>query len=209
MGLIYMKKSYPGVENLLELKKEDICSFLMRKLWFHHQETYLHSIRVTSLCAELFNLFGIPGEEQETLLCSVLLHDIGKIQIDKALLDKHDPITNEEWRLLKNHCRNGAGILDKEMMGTGFDLDIILYHHENMDGSGYYGLKERELSLGVRIVRVADSYDAMVYPRVYSKAKDLPETFEELFLLSGIHYDPNVVEALYQVKKTKRLGALS
>ncbi|TVY08066.1 HD-GYP domain-containing protein [Paenibacillus cremeus] len=201
MSLVYMKRSYPGIENVVEADKEDMCLFLMRKLWSHHRETYFHSVRVSALCAKLFDLYGISREKQETLLRSALLHDIGKLQIDKALLDKRGLLSKEEWNMLKGHCRNGTGILKAERLKDFVDMEIILYHHENLDGSGYYGLKQGNLSLGVKIIRVADSYDAMIHPRVYSRAKSADEIFDELQRLSGVHYDGDVVDALYQLNR--------
>jgi HD-GYP domain-containing protein (c-di-GMP phosphodiesterase class II) len=198
-----VEKSNPRLKDMLEFSQKDICSFLMSKLRFHHQDTYMHSLRVSALCAELFGLFGIEKEVQETILRSVLLHDVGKIRIDSNLLDKQGPLNKEEWKILKHHCRNGADILDTKMMKDCIDLDVILYHHENLDGTGYYGLKNNELSMVVKIIRAADSFDAMTQPRAYNQTKSTFEAFEELYRLSGRHYDPQVVNALYSLKNPK------
>lgn len=198
-----MEKVYPAFQDILEFSQNDICSFLMKKLKCHHRDTYLHSIRVSSLCAELFDLFGILKEEQETMIRSALLHDIGKIRIDASLLSKQGFLDKEEWKTMKNHCRNGFDILDTDRMKKYINPEIILYHHENLDGTGYYGLMNNELTVGVKIIRVADSFDAMTQPRAYSKAKSTAEAFEELYRWSGVQYDPLVVDAIYTLKYHK------
>ncbi|WP_052487252.1 HD domain-containing phosphohydrolase [Gordoniibacillus kamchatkensis] len=206
MSLSSLTDSASGLHSIVEFSHNDICSFLLRKLRKHHRETYLHSVRVAALSAELFAALGLPAEEAEPLLRSVLLHDIGKISIDPALLNKQGPLRNEEWQLLKHHCRYGFDILDTDALRGWIDMDIILYHHENLDGTGYYGLKQDDLPLGVKIVRVADSFDAMTEPRAYCRGMTAQESFEELYRWSGVHYDPDVVAVLYALKNPEKTG---
>lgn len=203
MSLEKTKEATPGIRELIALCGQDHCSFLLRKLKRHHRETYFHSIRVAALCAELSVLLGIPNVEKERMICSALLHDIGKIRIDKSLLDKQGPLNREEWDKIKHHCRHGYDILSTSQMRGGIDLDIILYHHENMDGTGYYGIRQNELTTGIKILRVADSYDAMIQPRAYSQTKSSLEALEELYRWSGVLYEPNVVEALHKLEYAK------
>jgi HD-GYP domain-containing protein (c-di-GMP phosphodiesterase class II) len=102
---------------------------------------------------------------------------------------------------MKDHCRYGADMLDMDSMKSRIDMDIILYHHENLDGTGYDGLTHRRLTLGVRIVRVTDRFDEMTQPQVNGRTKSREDAFEELYRWRGILYDPSVVDALYTLKK--------
>jgi len=78
-------------------------------------------------------------------------------------------------------------------------VSIVLHHHENYDGTGYpYGLKGEEIPLGARILRLADSFDAMVTNRPYKKPKTISEAVEELKKLKNVHYDPDVVDAFVE-----------
>jgi HD-GYP domain-containing protein (c-di-GMP phosphodiesterase class II) len=102
---------------------------------------------------------------------------------------------------MKHHCRYGADMLELEAMKNRIDMDIILYHHENLDGTGYDGLTHHGLSLGVRIVCVTDRFDAMTQPLAYGRTNSWEDAFEELYRWRGILYDPSVVDALYTLKK--------
>ncbi|WP_186445963.1 HD-GYP domain-containing protein [Paenibacillus cremeus] len=202
MMLIQEEKSYSVMDYILEFAEQDICSFLLRKLQRHHHETYQHLLRVSGLCMELFHKLGIHKTEQAKMIRSALLHDLGKLAIDKSLLDKKGPLDREEWTRIQNHCRSGVEILERIGINEHLNSDMIQFHHENLDGSGYYGLKYSELCPGVKILRVEDSYDAMTQPRAYKKSMNSKEAFEELFRWSDIHYDPLVVNMLYSLKKT-------
>lgn len=137
------------------------------------ENTMKHSNRVGDFAAELANLLDLDT----TTICQISLaatyHDIGKIKIPLSILDKPGRLTDSEYTEIKKHAVYGS-----DMMKNLFVPEVcnmILYHHENMDGSGYYGLNGDNIPLGSRIIHICDVYDALISDRPYrngwSKAK--------------------------------------
>lgn len=127
------------------------------------------------------------------------LHDIGKIGLPDAILHKAGPLDEAEWALVRLHPVVGADIVRpvRGMNGPGGIADIILHHHERLDGSGYpHGLAGDRIPLGARVIAVADSLSAMMQPRPYKGPRSFAAALAEIVRLRGVHYDPVVVEAL-------------
>lgn len=193
---------YSGVfEDLLgaagEKEKELINSVqtLVSVINTKDQYTYGHSLRVLRYASDLAQRLGLGPEVVRLVRCAAFLHDAGKIEIDRYLLNKVDTLTEQELYTLRQHPRWGSEIVGtipalREIAG------VILYHHENYDGSGYPAkLAGTDIPLLARIIRVADSYDAMTTDRPYRKAMSPLKALEELRRYSGTWYDPQVVEA--------------
>lgn len=179
-------------------RQKDI-SVLLNRLKQHDEYTYHHSLRVAHYCLELAKRKGLPGWEQDILTRSALLHDIGKLRIPKAVLQKKDRLTHEEWELIRMHPRFSLEIAQKFVNDHLIDREVILYHHENLDGTGYpVGLNREDLSLAVRMIRVADSFDAMTTIRKYNQPKSFVQAFAELFEFVDIYYDRDSVQVLQQ-----------
>lgn len=123
------------------------------------------------------------------------LHDIGKVGIPDAILQKPGKLTIEEFQIMRSHTIIGGQILE----GPDFlsmARDIAYYHHEKIDGSGYpYRLKNDEIPLSAKIVALADVYDAMTSKRVYKDAISHENTKDVILSSSGTHFHPDVVEA--------------
>jgi HD-GYP domain-containing protein (c-di-GMP phosphodiesterase class II) len=114
-------------------------------------------------------------------------------------------LTQKEYEVLKKHPIVGCTIL-KDVKFLEKELPIILHHHERYDGTGYpYGLKEREIPLGARILAVADSYDAMTAGRIYKKRLDREVAIEELRRQSGAQFAPDIVEVFLQLAEMKKV----
>lgn len=175
------------------------CYPLLRRIRLHHPQTYEHSIRVAGYAVKLCEALGFGPSERESVLCSALLHDVGKLSLSAALLDKPGALLPAEWEMMKNHCRSGEALIRLWSMAGLVDCDMILYHHENVDGSGYYALPGAELSLSVKLLRVADSFDAMTFHRSYRRQMSHAEAFEELIRCSRTCYDPFVADVFCQV----------
>jgi HD-GYP domain-containing protein (c-di-GMP phosphodiesterase class II) len=142
---------------------------------------------------------GLGAEEIEIIRIGAKLHDIGKIGIPDAVLRKPAKLTREEYVLIQRHPSIGKEILEKVGRFKEF-LPIVELHHENPDGSGYpYGLKKDDIPLNVRIVHVADVYDAITSDRAYRKAMSEAHAWELLRNGIGPLFDPEVVEALWIV----------
>ena len=129
-------------------------------------------------------------KNRNLLIKSALLHDIGKIGIPDAVLNKPERLTDEEWEIMKEHPAIGAEILSKSSMLSGL-IDIVLHHHERFDGKGYPdGLKGAEISVGARIIAICDSIDAMTSTRRYRKALGFDICYQEIEKNLGKMYDP-------------------
>lgn len=146
---------------------------LVNKLKATNQETYYHSIRVMEFTLKLLNETAFAGItsysdiEANIILKGALLHDVGKLYIDKAILNKPSALSDTEMEQMKQHTVLGYNALKEELLHDERDIleNICLYHHERIDGSGYVGLTE--LPLYLQIVAIADVYDALRSDRVY------------------------------------------
>ncbi len=163
--------------------------------------TYGHSERVTDYSMEVARLIGIDEEEIRLLSYAAFLHDIGKIEIDRHILNKTDFLTKNEWNILKKHPEWGSAIV-KEVKILEPAAKIILHHHENYDGSGYPdGLKREEIPLLSRIIRVVDSYDAMTSNRPYRKGMEIDKALQELERYQGTMFDPEITVCFTELIK--------
>jgi HD-GYP domain-containing protein (c-di-GMP phosphodiesterase class II) len=125
-----------------------------------------------------------------------LLHDVRKMGIPDAILMKPGRLTEEEWKVVKNHPKTGYDIL-KSSPFLQRASEIVYSHQEKFDGSGYpRGLRGEEICLGARIFAVVDAYDAMRTERSYSKILSSEQSIEEIKSKRGTQFDPAVVDAL-------------
>lgn len=155
-----------------------------------------HSERVARISVAIGKRLGMPETELETLRMSALLHDIGKIAIDDAILKKPAALTPEEYEIMKTHPQKGYKIMSQIPAMKDF-LPGMYMHHEMVNGEGYpQGLKGDEIPLQAKIVSVADTFDAMTIDRPYSRGMQLQAALTRLRELVGTRYDSSVVEAL-------------
>ncbi len=134
----------------------------------------------------------------DNLVIASILHDVGKINVPEEILNKPGGLTDEEYAIIKKHPADGAEMV-KDTYYADIS-DIIHQHHERLNGSGYpCGLKGEDITIGAKIIGVSDSYDAMTDDRSYRNAYTPEYAMDELKRLSGILYEPNVVNALEQV----------
>lgn len=153
-----------------------------------------HCNRMRMLCVDLGTLAGLTPDELEILEYASLLHDLGKIGINEAVLNKEGPLTESECAHIKEHADIGEKILQgiplMELVAR-----IIGAHHENFDGTGYpRRLQGTEIPLAARIIAVADIYDAMSSDRPYRKGLPDDIILDEMRRVSGTQLDPEIVE---------------
>jgi HD-GYP domain-containing protein (c-di-GMP phosphodiesterase class II) len=164
-----------------------------------HLRDERHDRRVAELAIDIGRQLGMTSRQLDPLGRGGLLHDIGKLGIPAAILDKAGALTEAEWRVMKTHPELGLAILG----GTGRytrEMLAVLYHHERMDGSGYpHGLASAEIPIEARIVAVADTYDVLTSDRPYRAAFTQLEALRRILQEAGPHLDPRVVDALLQV----------
>jgi len=172
---------------------------------------------------------GLPDNERErskdTLKMAAMLHDVGKVGISDLILKKPARFTPEEFKIMQAHTCFGARLFaDPQSDLDIISADVALRHHENWDGTGYPGrvdiwaedpilapplecgddgssrkLKGEEIPLGGRIVAVADVYDALISKRVYKEPWDLSKVLDEIRAMSGTKFDPEIVDAFFEV----------
>ena len=155
-----------------------------------------HGLLVSHLASHLGRRLGCSVQEVQDLSLAGILHDIGKIGIPDAILNKPGRLTDEEYEVMKTHVTRGGEILKDFTMIDNVSVGA-LYHHERYDGSGYcVGLKGEEIPLDARIIGIADAFDAMTANRVYRKQLDIDFVIGELKRCSGTQFDPKLVDIL-------------
>ncbi len=165
-------------------------------------ETMTHCHRVANTAVAIAMELELPPQEVERIRLASLVHDIGKLAVPETILRKPAPLTPEEWEILKRHPARGASML-QEAKSFSHLVDLVLYHQESYDGTGYPdGLAGREIPMGARIIRVADTFDALTSDRPYRPRKTLEEAKAELRRMTGSTLDPEVVESLLRLLAT-------
>ncbi|MFO7784307.1 MAG: HD domain-containing phosphohydrolase [Thermodesulfobacteriota bacterium] len=198
------EKTALSVENIAlydNLKQSFIATLLSLVSAIEAKDAYTqqHSTRVTDYAVRIADRMEYSTEDIEMMKSTAPLHDIGKIGIQDAILNKPGRLTGEEFDLIRAHPIIGVNIvaplgLDKT------ELSIIRNHHERWDGRGYPdGLKQEEIPPMARILAVADAFDAMSSDRAYRSAMPLDACLNELRVNSGTQFDPTVVEAALTV----------
>lgn len=167
--------------------------------------TYAHTERVVGYCQQLAKELKLSEEDSKILKYGAYLHDIGKIEVSKEILNKRSPLTEEEWDILKKHPANGVNII-KTVDSLKKVIPLILYHHEKYDGSGYpEQLKGNRIPYLARVLTLADSFDAMTSNRPYKAAKTFEEAILELRNCKYSHFDPDIVDAFIKMLKREKL----
>ena len=150
---------------------------------------------MTDLCEALGRELGLSDEEMTPLVQAAALHDVGKVAIPDAILDKPGPLDEGEWEFMRTHTLIGERIL-AEAPALAEAAKIVRASHERHDGTGYPdGLAANEIPLAARIISVCDSYDAMTSDRPYRTAMSEELALSELHNCSGTQFDPKVVNA--------------
>lgn len=163
---------------------------------YKDNETGLHVIRMSHYTHILALAAGYSEREADDLLNAAPMHDVGKIGIPDAILQKNGKLDDAEWAVMRQHAQIGAEIIGEHDSGLlQVARSIALTHHEKWDGSGYpNGLKGEEIPLAGRIVAIADVFDALTSVRPYKPAWPVEDALELLRRESGRHFDPQLVE---------------
>ncbi|PRR69665.1 HD-GYP domain-containing protein [Neomoorella humiferrea] len=173
---------------------------LLEALQLRDQYTGRHSRQVARYARWIAASLGLSPHFQEYLYLAGLLHDIGKIGVDDACLNKPGALTPEEWQAIRRHPVLGYRIIKKVTGNQQIIARAVLYHHERYDGRGYpRGLKGTAIPLEARILSVADCFDAMTTDRVYRQAMAPYEAVEELRRCAGSQFDPEIVDVFCRI----------
>ena len=162
-----------------------------------HVNVHGHSLRVGKYAASIAEGLGMDSAEVTGLRSAGYLHDIGKVAVDKYLFGKTSALDAAEFREMADHTTVGYDIVKDLRFPWPKIAEIVRGHHERGDGSGYPdGLRQDELSMPVRIVALADTFDAMTSERPYRDRMPLGMALHELVKLAPLKFDPDVVQAL-------------
>jgi cyclic di-GMP phosphodiesterase len=158
--------------------------------------TSMHAQRVQHYAITLTEVVNPSLLDDPSLEYGFLLHDVGKIGIADQVLNKPGPLTSGERRLIELHPTIGAEILSGVVLLQGEGVNVVRYHHERWDGTGYPdGVPGDQIPLGARIFALADALDAMTSDRPYRKALSWEEATDQVFAERGGQFDPQVVKA--------------
>ncbi len=147
------------------------------------------------LAEEVAERLGLPSHLVEQVGHAAQLHDIGKIAVPAAILEKPGPLDAEEWEFMRTHTMIGERIVGAAP-ALAEVARLIRASHERLDGGGYPdGLSGEEIPIGARIISVCDAFDAMTSDRSYRSAMTPSAALAELRACAGTHFDPDVVEA--------------
>lgn len=164
-----------------------------------------HNFRVKKICKLIADHINLNNKKKKLLIMSSSIHDIGFLVLPSQLLNKPE-LSNSEYQLIKEHSKFGSEIF------ADIDQDIsqiILQHHERIDGSGYPNkLKREQIRIEARIIAVADAFEAMNSERPYRKKPGFAKACQELIKYSGIKYDPEIVRACLELAENNKLDFL-
>jgi HD-GYP domain-containing protein (c-di-GMP phosphodiesterase class II) len=181
--------------------------FLLNQLKQHCNPTFSHSLRVGIETFHFAQYLGLYHHEELFYLGS--LHDIGKIRINSTLLNKKGRLSESEFAELKKHTLYGQQIIKNTQHVPQYFHEVILLHHENVDGSGYFGKKEKEIPFLSRIIRIIDSYDTMLNGRIYQSPIRHNDVMKELYSLSNIHYDKELIHHFSNYQEWKAMHSFT
>jgi len=168
-----------------------------------------HHQLVANLSRAIADQMGLDPMQVEHLRFAASIHDVGKVYVPTEILNKPDRVTDSEYSLIKTHPGIAHNLLEKAEF-PGVVADIVLQHHERMDGSGYpFGLKHDEIMIEARILGLADMIEAMISVRPYRQAMPIKQVLEEISKMSGVTFDSKVVDACLELFKTQKLDDLA
>ena len=166
--------------------------------------TEQHCQRLAGFAHQLGMRAGLEPEELKGLVFGALLHDIGKIGVSDAILNKTGPLTALEWHSMRQHPIIGERITEPLASAARFST-IIRSHHERWDGEGYPDrLRGEEIPFGARVVGIVDAYDAMIHDRPYRAARTAGAALEEIRRLAGLQFDPELAQLFIEIVERDR-----
>jgi diguanylate cyclase (GGDEF)-like protein/putative nucleotidyltransferase with HDIG domain len=152
-----------------------------------------HSPKVANYAALIAEGLGLQEEEIEQIRLGGMLHDLGKVGVPEAILNKSGPLDPDEWEVMKEHVQFGHKLLEP-LQPLAEVRAMVLHHHEMFDGSGYpEGRAGEEIPLGARIIAIADAYDTITSDRTYKKARPAQAALAELERCANAQFDPELV----------------
>ena len=194
---IKVSEAAPLVEEISQSIMRNPEAFLnLVRLKTKDDYTYMHSVAVCALMIALGKQLGLTGQDLKDAGLAGLLHDVGKMMIDDAVLNKPGKLTDEEFELIKEHPRKGWEVLQGSPDITAVALDVCRHHHERVDGTGYPDrISGEKLTLLARMGAVCDVYDALTSNRCYKNGWEPAEAIRKMAEWRNGHFDEKVFQA--------------
>jgi putative nucleotidyltransferase with HDIG domain len=171
----------------------ETLSMLALVLQTKDAELYRHSRRVQTLALGMAQALALPESETASISLAAFLHDIGKVYIDDAILNKAGHLTRQEFAEIQKHPWHGAILLDEFKLLKSV-APLVYHHHERWDGDGYpERLSGQAIPLGARIITIADAFEVITTHRTYSMPRTLLSAIEELQRCAGTQFDAALV----------------
>ena len=191
------------ITSVLPKKELVFVHFFLEALGARDLYTQKHSHHVSRIVESIFHHLPETIRKKlhmEKLLTAALLHDIGKLNVPLDILNKPGCLTEEEWFVMYAHPRDGKIFLQ----GTALEDigDWILYHHERMDGRGYYKLEGKDIPLESKIITIADTFSALRTHRPYRTAISLEKSIDILHEMAGTQLDREILSYFLSIDKT-------
>jgi diguanylate cyclase (GGDEF)-like protein len=156
--------------------------------------TYKHSKRVFAYAMEMAEYLDLRSDDRRQLVLGALIHDIGKLEIPRDILNKKSKLTGDEWEIVKKHVLWGREIISVTPKFKDL-VPMVEFHHERYDGQGYpNGLKGEEIPKLARLLSIIDSFDAMTTERPYQDTKTFNEALQEIRRCAGTQFDPELAD---------------
>lgn len=197
VDIVKAKKSVePMIDSIT--RNPDACIWLAR-MKQEDQYTYQHSLGASIWAVALGRQLGLPKSDLRTLAVGGLLFDVGKLRVDKELLNTERPLTDEEFEQVRDHVRHGVEMLEGGALMNQDVLDMVACHHERHDGSGYpKGLRGDDIPVFARIAAIVDCYDPITSHRSYARALPPAEAIKMLYEWRDREFQLELVEEFIQ-----------
>jgi putative nucleotidyltransferase with HDIG domain len=182
-----------------------LISTVLQTLSLRDKHTARHSAAVARYSREVARAIGLSEREQEIVHTAGLLHDIGKFIFPDSILLADTELTHQDWELVRRHPEQGAELV-RRIEGYGPIADLIIAHHERLDGGGYpNGLQGDDIPLGARIISVADTYDVLTARDSYRDPVSSDEAVDELRRLAGTQLDAQVINVFVELVRDRSM----
>ena len=212
-GSVFVAIVITLIFNLLGTAKErgiDIAEVLVGVIEARDPNLNGHSRQVQEVTMLLYRYLP-SGMKRDinpvSLEYAALLHDVGKLGVPESILNKPGKLTEEEWEVMRTHPQVGVKILDRLNTFDEID-DWILYHHERVDGQGYYKIKKDNIPLPARIMAIADTYSAITMRRSYKEPKSHEDAIEIIKSVAGTQLDEQLVDIFIRIPKEKLVACI-
>ncbi|RLA57997.1 MAG: HD-GYP domain-containing protein [Gammaproteobacteria bacterium] len=209
-GSLDMVRAKKSVEPMIDSisRNPDACIWLAR-MKQEDQYTYQHSLGASIWAVALGRQLGLPKSDLRSLAIGGLLFDVGKLGVDPELLNTQQPLTDDEFQRVRDHVKLGVEMIEGSGLMNQDVIDMITYHHERHDGSGYpEGIRGDNIPVFARIAAIVDCYDAITSHRSYARAIPPSTAIKMLYEWKDIDFQGELVEEFIQAVGIYPAGTL-